>query len=291
MHAIETDMVDPTATSPGAILKRCREYHGLTLEEAEEATKIGANYLAALEDDQISQFASLAYLKGFLRIYAAYLGLNPDDMIRLYDRLYAPGGGREDLKKLANSEKTPYRKRFPLQKLVVPAALLLLILITSAIINRSPAPPAPPARPEMPVTPPTVLPAATAVQQAVSSAGNGRPAVKTEKPASGMVQSEPALPPAVPQKSGSDNSRGIIVRLKVTQAGSLTVHIDGSGSQAYDLTVGDNIEWKADRTVTLELSNAGGVEAELNGRPLKSFGPTGKAAVVILDAEGVRPTP
>jgi len=83
-------MTEPSATSPGAILRRCREYHDLSLEEAEESTKIGANYLLALEEDQVSQFSSLAYLKGFLRIYATYLGLNPDDMIRLFEKLYAP---------------------------------------------------------------------------------------------------------------------------------------------------------------------------------------------------------
>ena len=58
-------MTDPSAPSPGAILKRCREYHNLSLEDAEESTKIGANYLLALEEDQVSQFSSLAYLKGF----------------------------------------------------------------------------------------------------------------------------------------------------------------------------------------------------------------------------------
>jgi hypothetical protein len=68
----------------------------------------------------------------------------------------------------------------------------------------------------------------------------------------------------------------------------LTVTIDGSASQDYDLVVGDSIEWKADRTITLELSNAGGVEAELNGRQLKPFGQSGKPATVVLDPEGIR---
>ena len=68
----------------------------------------------------------------------------------------------------------------------------------------------------------------------------------------------------------------------------MTVTIDGSASQDYDLVVGDSIEWKADRTITLELSNGGGVEAELNGRPLKPFGQSGKPATVVLDPEGIR---
>ncbi len=66
--------------SPGAILRRCREFHGITLEEASETTKIGISHLKALEDDQIREFANQAYLKGFLRIYATYLGLNSADV-------------------------------------------------------------------------------------------------------------------------------------------------------------------------------------------------------------------
>jgi hypothetical protein len=86
----------------------------------------------------------------------------------------------------------------------------------------------------------------------------------------------------------AENARGFVVRLKVTQSGTLTVTIDGSSSQAYDLVVGDSIEWKADRDISLELSNAGGVEAELDGRQLKPFGQSGKPATVVIDSEGIR---
>ena len=90
------------------------------------------------------------------------------------------------------------------------------------------------------------------------------------------------------QKPSTENSRGFVVRLKVTQSGTLKVTIDGSSSQDYDLVVGDSIEWKADRTIALELSNAGGVEAELNGRQLKLLGQSGKPSTVVLDSEGIR---
>jgi hypothetical protein len=52
--------------------------------------------------------------------------------------------------------------------------------------------------------------------------------------------------------------------------------------------VGDIIEWKANRTINLELSNSGGVEVELNGKQLKPFGVSGKPAFIVLDAEGIR---
>lgn len=42
------------------------------------------------------------------------------------------------------------------------------------------------------------------------------------------------------------------------------------------------------KKVTLELSNAGGVDVELNGKPYKSLGPPGKPVYVELDAEGIK---
>jgi len=287
LSEIDTHTIDPSTTSPGAILKRCREYHEILLEEAEEATKIGANYLQALEEDQIGQFASPAYLKGFLRIYATYLGLNPDDMIRQFDKLYASGGSASSTKKstAGSSEQPPGRKKFPLQKLVMPAILFVLILITAAIVNRSPSPPL---RQSQPV--PAAAPIAAAVIQPIrSSAQQPPPSKKADESVSDPQQSE--LSPVAKNKIQPppiEGTKGFIARMKVTQSGTLTVTIDGATSQGYDLAIGDIIEWKADRNITLELSNAGGVEVDLNGKQLKPLGLTGKPAVVVLDAEGIR---
>jgi hypothetical protein len=55
------------------------------------------------------------------------------------------------------------------------------------------------------------------------------------------------------------------------------------------LTVGDAIEWKAEKNIALELSNAGGVEVEINGKALKPLGPVGKPVSIVLDANGVQP--
>jgi len=285
---IDTHTVDPSAASPGAILKRCREYHEISLEEAEEATKIGANYLQALEEDQIDQFASAAYLKGFLRIYATYLGLNPDDMIRLYDKPFTTGNKQGDHKSCPpGTGKPSARKKFPLQKLVMPAILLVLIIFAAAIVNR-PAPA--PLRPIQP-TPASAPIEAAAIQPSHSSAKPplAPPTTKTEE---ALVH--PQQPVSLPitqnkiQPLPPENSKGFIARMKVTQSGTLTVTIDGSTSQDYDLVAGDSIEWKAERSITLELSNSGGVEVELNGKQLKSLGQPGKPAVVVLDADGIR---
>jgi hypothetical protein len=82
--------------------------------------------------------------------------------------------------------------------------------------------------------------------------------------------------------------KGFILKVKVTQNGTLNATIDGASPQQYDLTVGDIIEWKAEKIASLELSNSGGVEVEVNGKPYKSLGTPGKPTYIELDADSLR---
>ncbi|MBT1072696.1 helix-turn-helix domain-containing protein [Pelotalea chapellei] len=275
-----------TLSSPGAILKRCREYHGITLDEAAEATKIGVNYLLALEEDQINKFASQAYLKGFLRTYATHLGLNADDMMRLYEKLYAPAETSSQGPDQPNSTASRRRQRIPWKKLTLPAGLLIMILISSAIINRTVVPTPQHAAP---LTTASSVPAVP-VQPVLSSARSTSAVEKSKtvsEPAEVPVKEEVRPEQPIVRKA-SDADKTFVLRMKVISNSTLAVTIDGTAAQDYELAAGDVIEWKADRNIILELSNAGAVEAELNGKTLKPFGPTGKTAYVVLDAEGVK---
>lgn len=283
-----TENQDFSTSSPGAILKRCREFHCITIDEAADATKIGENYLTALENDSIKEFANIAYLKGFLRIYSNYLSLNADDMVRLFERLYEPVGSNNNSRNSLYSDKTANRRKwFSWQKLALPAVLLLLLIITSAVINRTSAPVVTPQKEEqVPVQ-------AVAVQPILSSASRppiSKEIVKEPSVVQAPVKKEEVLvePPKEPPKVAAEPSKSFFVRMKVIHNSKLAVTIDGAATQSYDLSSGDIIEWKASNNIALELSNAGAVEAELNGQPLKSLGAVGKSAYVVIEADGVK---
>jgi cytoskeletal protein RodZ len=62
----------------GQQLRQAREQRNLTLEQAAQATHIRVHYLEALERGDLSRLPSKAQGRGFLRVYAGYLGLNPE---------------------------------------------------------------------------------------------------------------------------------------------------------------------------------------------------------------------
>lgn len=283
----QTNSADSCASTPGTILRRCREFRGLSLREAAGATKIAEHHLRALEEDRVTEFANPAYLKGFLRIYSDCLGLNADDMIRLCDRLQAPADdaspGQEEGRRAARRGRRP----LPWKKLLLPTVLLAMMIVTSVLLDHSPPPLR---RLPRPAPLPVAVPVA-AVQPARSSAAVAAPAEEAEPEAEAdqpLKPDEAQAERGVTHDAAAESSRGVVVHLRVIHNASLAVTMDGTTTQHYELAGGDTFEWKADRTIALELSDAASVAVELNGRPLRSLGTSGAPAYVVLDASGVR---
>ncbi len=74
----------------GAILRAAREAKGVTLAKAEQATRIRHKHLAALEEGTPADLPEPVFVKGFLRNYARYLGLNPNEVLDLYRTEFWP---------------------------------------------------------------------------------------------------------------------------------------------------------------------------------------------------------
>src|SRR4051812_42498309 len=85
------DAVPPP--SLGETLQAARERKGVDLHRAERDTKIRAKHLAALESGDYSELPGPVYTRGFLKNYAAYLGLDADELVmewRLEQEAAAP---------------------------------------------------------------------------------------------------------------------------------------------------------------------------------------------------------
>ena len=66
-------------------LYAARRQSGLSLEEVAHATRIPVATLQAIENDDFRRLPSTVYARGFVRNYAAFLNLDPDQMARLFD--------------------------------------------------------------------------------------------------------------------------------------------------------------------------------------------------------------
>ncbi|HEU4689518.1 MAG TPA: helix-turn-helix transcriptional regulator, partial [Vicinamibacterales bacterium] len=77
-------------TSLGAYLKRERERRGLALRTISESTKVSVALLEGLEADDISRWPGGIFRRAFVRSYAQCVGLDPDDVVRRFERQHQP---------------------------------------------------------------------------------------------------------------------------------------------------------------------------------------------------------
>lgn len=70
--------------SLGQKLREAREKHNYSLEQVARDTHISKQYLEALEEESFASIPGDTYVIGFLRNYAEYLSLNPEELVALY---------------------------------------------------------------------------------------------------------------------------------------------------------------------------------------------------------------
>lgn len=75
-----------TLQQVGDILKEKREEKGVSIKQASKELRIREKFLNAMEESNYDVFDSEVYIKGFLRNYSNFLGLNSERIIRLYRR-------------------------------------------------------------------------------------------------------------------------------------------------------------------------------------------------------------
>jgi cytoskeletal protein RodZ len=115
----------------GTSLREARLRQGLDFPELEQATKIRGKYLRALEDEEFEILPAQTYVKGFLRAYADYLGLDGQLYVDEYNSRYVVG--EEDAPFRHRRTSSPTRSP-RVQSRVVVLTLLGIALVTALVI-------------------------------------------------------------------------------------------------------------------------------------------------------------
>jgi len=131
-----------TAHTVGETLKDERQKKGVTLEQAEEETKVRIKYLEALERDNHLALPETVYAAGFLAKYADFLELDRNNLI---DQFKRERGVDRSLSKLAPERriKEPLFSITPKFILLTTIILVLagLVIYISYSINQFASPP------------------------------------------------------------------------------------------------------------------------------------------------------
>lgn len=252
-----------TLPTVGEILRTEREKQGMTVKDVEKGTSIRALYIQAIEDGKYDVLPGEVYLKGFIRNYATFLGLDPQEMLALYRDSQAAQAPQPAPAPTA-PVKTETRRES--KKGGGSGGRWIIALLVVAVI-------------------------AGAAWAAMNYLYSPTPAPAPAKPPQAQIQPTPApapapAPPTAPTPAPA--ARSITVIAKYTAACWTQVIADGREIYEGIPKVGDTLTWNANQTMTVRLGNAAGVDITYNGQPQGKLGGEGE---VIAKTFSVNTTP
>ena len=115
----------------GNSLREARERQELGYPEIESATKIRAKYIRALEEEDFTAIPGDAYIRGFLRTYAEYLGLDGDVYVDEYASRFITSW-RDEVPPRPERPRIRRRER-PLERRVVLLVLAGIAALTALV--------------------------------------------------------------------------------------------------------------------------------------------------------------
>jgi cytoskeleton protein RodZ len=112
------------ASGIGETLRAARRQQSISLTDAAAATRVRETYLAALEEEEFAALGGDVYVKGFLRSYSRYLGVDPEPLLAAYRREHERP---EELPPLTRGNARLAERERP------PAGALLLVAVVVAV--------------------------------------------------------------------------------------------------------------------------------------------------------------
>ncbi len=236
----------------GEVLRESRYRLNVSLEEAEEYTKVRKKYLIALESDDYSELPAPVYARGFLQHYAEFLGIDP----HFVDKLFQP----------PQEVKTPPQIRPAASGIPAAAGISMRMVVTFFL---------------------AVLGVAAIGflywQYAAYTSSNAMADVTPKAtalttPTSYQLVAVPSpTATALPTPSPTP-VRGVEVTVSISDRSWMRVTADGQSSPLFEgeLQPGDTRTWKAKDRVDMRVGNAGGVEVTVNGMKQGKLGASGE---------------
>jgi len=314
----------------GQLLRDRREEQNITLEEAENVTRIRIKYLVALEEGKYDALPTPGHAHGFLCNYASYLGLDLHQVQELYvkdtssRRFLEPG--------IFHPKDINLAPRRPLIKadLVLGLVIALVVVIVGGwafwqygwpLVRPTPTPAATATPTEAIVA---ILPSKTTTQMAPTQAAptptrTTAPPTQTTVPATAtttptaplptptatldtpLTIATPTPPPTETPTPTPTRASGVLLQIKVIERAWLQVTVDGQALAGELLEADQEREWEAQEELYFICGNAGGVEITVNGQELGLLGeraevvertwtPAGEATPTPLAQETPSPT-
>jgi len=244
----------------GENLKNQRRNRQLTIGQVEEETKIRAKYLQALEEEEFGIIPGKVYVKGFLRTYATFLGLEASPLIEEYDKLTNDNVIKTEepnKTKRTTHEKSNSGPNFSWNPKYNKYVAVIAAIIILAFVNKF----YPWAAPDN-----TAKKDTGPLPQNIESREENKEENK-----------EPITEQETPVKEEPQKIEGANLNLEVSEGESwMKIAVDGQTTFEGTLKSGETKSFQGEEKVSVRFGNAGVVQITFNGESIGTIGEKGK---------------
>ena len=236
----------------GDALRDARIAARLSIEDLSNLTSIRIGLLTEMENNNFSHCGGDTYARGHLRSIASKVGVDPNVFIVMYNGEHSTEGrAMQDLlveNNIITLDPEPKRISWKVPAGVSVAILALLGIVQIFISNQESAP-----KPQ--VTQQSATPAPTPTQSSTPTAS--------------------ALPSATPSPSATAKapSGPVILTIVATRGNSyIDIIVDGKRALKGSIFQGETKKFEGEKSISIYLSNPGGLDVTLNGKPVTNLG-------------------
>jgi cytoskeleton protein RodZ len=236
----------------GDRFRAAREARGLSLSDVSEQIRIRSVYLAAIEDENWKAIGAAVYVRGFLRTYARFLGLDPEEVVTAFNGAVRPS--EEAAPAPLPSRERPSKRGSLMVWIAAAVAMVLVayVFYNALTMRREAAPIA------------SQSAAASPLPSIVASPSGARLA------ASPVSSAQPSAP-----GGSADGPKSLALVLSAPSW--LRVTVDGSVSMEGTFPAGTSKTFHG-KNALVRIGNAGGVEIYVNGKDVGKLGRLGDVA-------------
>lgn len=259
-----SEHVDPPKKTAGELLKETRESKGVSLRTVHEITKIPMDVLKAIEEGYSVRTMSPFYLKGFIKMYAEYLEIDPAKVLEKPARVLQKAVKPSKPKITQIQEKTykAFDDDFEFHHLIskerqrqiikIIGALIVLFIVVKMIGCFIPSKGGEKA--DVLMTVPVESPEEIAEKKIVKPIESSQEEKVFE-----------AAKEAVAQEKKQDISDGVELTVTALKGGWLQVKVDGNVVTQGSLKAGAKESWKAKKEIIISGRIVNSLEYILNG--------------------------
>jgi cytoskeleton protein RodZ len=231
----------------GERIRAARESRGLSLSDVGEQIRIRSVYLSAIEDENWNAIGAPVYIRGFLRTYARFLGIDPEEAVAEFNRTQPQTSGPHVAGPRDSAAVEPSAARRS-GLLIWTAGVVAVLLIAFVVYNE------------------------LTMRRSETSANAG-PGGALQSAAPSPQAAATATPAATPQSTpvvGGANSLALVL----SAPSWLRVTVDGSVSMEGTFPAGTSKTFHG-KNALVRIGNAGGVEIYVDGKDVGKLGKPG----------------